>query len=102
MSYRMAGHSTSDDPTGYRTREEENAWKVKDPVVRFQKWLQNQGGITEAEAQQNYDVEKANVLAALKEAETIPVPHSDEIIEDVYDTRPRRLQQQLAELKEHI
>lgn len=102
MSYRMAGHSTSDDPTGYRTREEENAWKGKDPVVRFQKWLQNQGWITEEQAEQNYEEKKAMVLAALKEAETIPVPHIDEIIEDVYDTPPKHLQKQLAELKAHI
>src|SRR5690554_5199753 len=37
MSYRMAGHSTSDDPTGYRTKEEEAQWRAKDPMARFQK-----------------------------------------------------------------
>lgn len=102
MSYRMAGHSTSDDPTGYRTREEEDEWRAKDPVVRFQKWLQKQEWITEEQAQENYDSKKAAVLAALKSAETVPVPHIDEIINDVYDTPPKHLKQQLEALKAHI
>lgn len=102
MSYRMAGHSTSDDPTGYRTREEEDSWRAKDPVARFQKWLLAKGWINEDDAQANYDEKKAAVLAALKDAEKIPAPHIDELIEDVYDTPPKHLKEQLEELKAHI
>ncbi len=102
MSYRMAGHSTSDDPTGYRSREEEDAWRAKDPVERFQKWLEKKKWVTAEDAQSNYDAKKAEVLAALKAAETIPVPHIDELINDVYDTPTKQLKDQLEALKAHI
>jgi 2-oxoisovalerate dehydrogenase E1 component alpha subunit len=102
MSYRMAGHSTSDDPTGYRTREEEAGWRSKDPVERFQKWLVSQGWLNNDDAESHYAEQKALVLEALKAAETIAVPHVDEIIEDVYDTPPAQLKQQLQQLKAHI
>ncbi len=102
MSYRMAGHSTSDDPTGYRTREEEAAWRAKDPVARFQTWLIKKKWLTEKDAEEIFAEKKAAVLAALKEAEKHPAPHIDELITDVYDTPPKQLQKQLQELKEHI
>ncbi|RUO79669.1 thiamine pyrophosphate-dependent dehydrogenase E1 component subunit alpha [Pseudidiomarina taiwanensis] len=102
MSYRMSGHSTSDDPTGYRSREEEAAWRAKDPMARFQTWLINKGWLTEAQAEENFAEKKAAVLAALKEAEKVPVPHIDELINDVYDTPTPQLQKQLEQLKEHI
>ncbi|MCC5855325.1 MAG: thiamine pyrophosphate-dependent dehydrogenase E1 component subunit alpha [Idiomarina sp.] len=102
MSYRMAGHSTSDDPTGYRTKDEEAQWRDKEPMVRFQKWLVAQGWITDEAAEQQMASHKEAVLAALKEAEKVPVPHVDEIISDVYDTPIPILHEQLETLKAHI
>lgn len=102
MSYRMAGHSTSDDPSGYRSKEEEEQWRSKEPLVRFQKWLVAQGWLTDAAAAERVEEYKTAVLEALKVAETIPAPHVDEIITDVYDTPTDLQQEQLAQLKEHI
>ncbi|WP_113906359.1 thiamine pyrophosphate-dependent dehydrogenase E1 component subunit alpha [Aliidiomarina celeris] len=102
MSYRMAGHSTSDDPTGYRTKEEEEKWRAKEPMIRFRNWLIAKGWITEAEADQQMAAHKEAVLAELKKAETVPAPHVDEIITDVYDTPSEQLQVQLDALKAHI
>ncbi|RUO26067.1 3-methyl-2-oxobutanoate dehydrogenase [Aliidiomarina minuta] len=102
MSYRMAGHSTSDDPTGYRTREEEQAWRDKCPLVRMRNWLLNKGWITEEEADAQQKRHKDAVLAELKTSEKIPVPHIDEIINDVYDTPTQQLKEQLDDLKAHI
>lgn len=102
MSYRMAGHSTSDDPTGYRTKEEEEEWRGKEPLIRFRKWLIKKGWITEEDAEAQMAEHKKAVLAELKKAEQVPAPHVDEIIEDVYDTPPAHLKAQLEALKEHI
>ena len=102
MSYRMAGHSTSDDPTGYRSREEEEARRIREPMIRFRKWLVAQGWITDEEADKQQQQHKEMVLAALKEAEKVPVPHIDEIINDVYAEPTDALKEQLAELKQHI
>lgn len=102
MSYRMAGHSTSDDPSGYRTKDEEAQWKDKEPMVRFQKWLVAQGWLTNEEAEAQMEQHKQDVLEALKKAETVPAPHIDEIIEDVYDTPTALQKEQLEALKAHI
>jgi 2-oxoisovalerate dehydrogenase E1 component alpha subunit len=102
MSYRMAGHSTSDDPTGYRSREEEEERRIREPMIRFRKWLVAQGWITDEEADKQQQQHKETVLAALKEAEKVPVPHIDEIINDVYAEPTEALKAQLAELKQHI
>ena len=34
LSYRMQAHTTSDDPTRYRTDEEVAPWRERDPIVR--------------------------------------------------------------------
>lgn len=39
ITYRMAGHSTSDDPTRYRDSDEVEAWEQRDPVVRVRRLL---------------------------------------------------------------
>ncbi|WP_417440982.1 thiamine pyrophosphate-dependent dehydrogenase E1 component subunit alpha [Idiomarina sp.] len=102
MSYRMSGHSTSDDPTGYRTREEEADWQAKDPLDRLQKWMMNEGWLDKDHIEEHHAEVKAKVLAALKESEKVPVPHIDELINDVYDEPTDMLKEQLDELKEHI
>lgn len=39
MTYRMGAHTTSDDPSKYRTKEEEESWADKDPVLRLRAYL---------------------------------------------------------------
>ncbi len=38
-TYRMAGHSSSDDPTRYRSDEELESWARRDPLTRIEKLL---------------------------------------------------------------
>ena len=47
VTYRMAVHTTADDPKRYRTDEEVEQWKKKDPISRFHKYLMDKGVITE-------------------------------------------------------
>lgn len=43
ITYRMAGHSTSDDPTRYREPDEVNLWEERDPIRRVRHLLDEQG-----------------------------------------------------------
>ncbi len=43
MTYRLGAHTTADDPTRYRSREEEQLWAGRDPLVRTERWLRDQG-----------------------------------------------------------
>ena len=39
FTYRMGAHTTTDDPTRYRLKAEEEAWKLKDPIERVKAYL---------------------------------------------------------------
>ena len=102
MTYRLAAHSTSDDPTGYRSREEEDKWRAKDPIARMAKWLDHKGWFNERDNKARVEKARQDVLAALKQCEKTDVCAIDAIVEDVYDTPPWHLQEQLSQLKTHI
>ena len=102
MTYRLAAHSTSDDPTGYRSRDEEDRWRAKDPITRMANWLESRGWFNKAENDKRVEKARQDVLAAMKVCEKTDVCDIDDIIEDVYDTPPWHLKEQLASLKAHI
>lgn len=43
MTYRMGAHTTSDDPTKYRTSDEEESWRRRDPIARMEAYLRTRG-----------------------------------------------------------
>lgn len=43
LTYRMGAHTTSDDPTKYRTRDEEESWRRRDPLARMEAYLRGRG-----------------------------------------------------------
>jgi len=102
MSYRLGAHSTSDDPSGYRSKEEEDMWAKIDGVLRFRAWLEAQGWWSQEQDAALYEKYREEVLAALKVAEKIAPPPLNELITDVYSDVPPHLRAQLTELKSHI
>ncbi|RTR38834.1 thiamine pyrophosphate-dependent dehydrogenase E1 component subunit alpha [Shewanella canadensis] len=102
MTYRLGAHSSSDDPSGYRSKEEEAKWQSHDPVKRFKLWMINKGWLTEKQDADLYEKYRKEVLAELKLAEKRPMSMLDTIVEDVYDAPTPRLQQQLKSLKKHL
>ena len=83
-TYRMGAHTTTDDPTRYRTAEEESTWGKADPIVRLQTYLQDRGVIDQewldglAEREEAFGAE---VRAAVHEN---PTPVMAELMSDVY------------------
>ncbi|AZZ98177.1 thiamine pyrophosphate-dependent dehydrogenase E1 component subunit alpha [Pseudoalteromonas sp. R3] len=102
IAYRLGAHSTSDDPSGYRTKDEEAEFKSNCPVARFKAWLLKQGWLNEEEDEAQKDKIREEILAALKVAEKVQKPALEELVSDVYDTPIPALQKQYEELKEHI
>ncbi|WP_169078857.1 thiamine pyrophosphate-dependent dehydrogenase E1 component subunit alpha [Microcella alkalica] len=43
LTYRMGAHTTSDDPTKYRTADEVEHWRQRDPIARFETYLRGRG-----------------------------------------------------------
>lgn len=102
ISYRLGAHSTSDDPSGYRTKEEEAKWQRHDPISRMKNWLLKQAWWDESQDSALFEQYREEVLAAVKVAEVIEKPHIDTMITDVYDQPSPQLKAQLNEVKAHI
>jgi 2-oxoisovalerate dehydrogenase E1 component len=82
-TYRWYGHSRS-DPRRYRTKEEETAWKTRDPIPNFAAWLVESGVCTEQEVDEvEVQVEEA-IDAATDFALDSPLPSPDEVAAFVY------------------
>ena len=102
MSYRLGAHSTSDDPSGYRTKEEEAKWQAYDPVSRMKNWLLKQQWWDEEQEQALNEKLREEVLAAVKVAEKVAKPPIEDLVTDVYDQVPTALQKQLEQVKVHV
>ncbi|MFB9868038.1 thiamine pyrophosphate-dependent dehydrogenase E1 component subunit alpha [Vreelandella sulfidaeris] len=102
MSYRLAAHSSSDDPSGYRSKDEEEVWRLKDPVLRMQKWLLKKQWWSEEEETSQQESLRREVLETLKRAEKRPSPTLDSLVSDVYADITPALQRQFDHLKRHI
>ncbi|RLQ22571.1 thiamine pyrophosphate-dependent dehydrogenase E1 component subunit alpha [Seongchinamella sediminis] len=102
MSYRLGAHSTSDDPSGYRSREEEDRWREMDPIERMRLWLQARDWWSESEEKEALESYRSEVLRELKAEEKEPGPPLSEMAEDVYDTPPWHLREQMEALAEHV
>ncbi|HEY0917102.1 MAG TPA: 3-methyl-2-oxobutanoate dehydrogenase (2-methylpropanoyl-transferring) subunit alpha [Solimonas sp.] len=103
-TYRAAAHSTSDDPSKYRPEGEANAWPLGDPVERLKQHLIGLGEWSEERHAAVIAEAEEEVRAAVKEAESHGTLHSgdddlESLFEDVFETMPQHLRDQLDELR---
>ncbi len=103
FTYRAEGHSTSDDPSQYRSAQEREEWPLGDPVNRLKKHLIALGEWSE-DQQAEMDKELAEaVKAATKEAEKNGIlGHGlhhpfHTMFEDVFEELPWHLEEQAAQ-----
>nr|ANM86807.1 branched-chain alphaketoacid dehydrogenase E1a [Stygiella incarcerata] len=103
MSYRRGHHSTSDDSSLYRSKEEIEFWeKEKNPIKRFEQYLIGKGWWTEAESESFSKEVRSKTLQLVSKAELEEKPHLSELFKDVYDEIPPNLRVQQKELVEHL
>jgi 2-oxoisovalerate dehydrogenase E1 component alpha subunit len=102
MSYRLGAHSTSDDPSGYRSSEEEEQWRQKDPISRMKNWLVKKNWWNESADEALQKTFRTEILSELKLAEKRPKPPLQDLVSDVYKTIPANLQEQFKNLEAHI
>lgn len=93
-TYRMLGHSSSDDPTKYREQAEVDAWAARDPIERFEKYLLGLGILSEGERAQLETDLVAELDRVIHEQEAAPPMALKTLVEDVYAEVPMHLKQQ--------
>ena len=103
VTYRAGGHSTSDDPSAYRPKQEGDAWPLGDPILRLKAHLIRKGIWSDERHRQSEAEVLDEVVAAQSEAEAIGTlasgitPSPRDMFEDVYAEIPRHLIRQRQE-----
>jgi pyruvate dehydrogenase E1 component subunit alpha len=98
LTYRIQGHSSSDDPSVYRDAAEPEIWERRDPIHRLRGFLRHRGMWSErweAEIAERHDGAISDALTA---AEGKGPPAVDSLFDDVYDELPWHLREQRAYL----
>lgn len=98
VTYRIGAHSSSDDPTRYRTNEEVAEWAKKDPVERMRRVVLKRGLLDEAREQSLFSEVDAEVKEAIAKVENAPMPVRESVFDDVYATLPWHLEEQRREM----
>jgi 2-oxoisovalerate dehydrogenase E1 component alpha subunit len=104
VTYRAAAHSTSDDPSKYRPKDEAGAWPLGDPIMRLKTYLIGRGAWSEERHVQMQAELEEEVRIAAKEAESYgtlgqgPAPSAKEMFEGVFKEMPPHLRRQRQEM----
>jgi pyruvate dehydrogenase E1 component alpha subunit len=80
VTYRLEAHTTSDDPSRYRTTDEEEEWAAKDPLKRLRGYLESKGLWDEDQEKAEYESAARAAEEAFAEYEAI----TDYPVEDVF------------------
>jgi len=95
LTYRLGDHTTADDASRYRSREEVEQWKKKDPIDRLKKYMEKSGFWNKAYDQAVRSDAKEKVERAVRVEESLPPPDPRDIFRFTF-------QELTAELKEQM
>jgi 2-oxoisovalerate dehydrogenase E1 component alpha subunit len=106
VTYRGGAHSTSDDPSKYRPKDEWQSFPLGDPIERLKQHLINEGHWSEKKHEQLWEQLVADVHAAWKEAQKYgtmtegPFLDPESMFDDVFAEMPANLESQRRRMLE--
>jgi pyruvate dehydrogenase E1 component alpha subunit len=87
-TYRWEGHVVGEQAflgdEAYRTKKEIEEWKLKCPLIKFEKFVLESRKITQSELDKIVVETNADLDAAIEFARTSPLPEPSEVTDDVY------------------
>lgn len=99
LTYRYGPHATADDPTLYRSKEEEEKWRKRDPIERLRRFLEQRGEwddtVGEKVAQETAD----EVEAAITSIEAEPLPERADAVRHGFQRIPAHVVDQLHSME---
>jgi pyruvate dehydrogenase E1 component alpha subunit len=98
VTYRLAMHTTADDPSRYRSEEEVRAWERKDPLTRFAAYLEKRA-LLKSGLEEAIDAE---IEAAVERFERAPPPDPLAMFDHAYADLPPHLQRQRDEMARRL
>jgi len=98
VTYRIEGHSTSDDDSRYRTKQEVEEWRKKDPVDRLEKYMKKNKILTDEYKQSVTQKTRDMVEKAVEDYEKVPPPEAADFFANTYAQPTEQLKEQMKEL----
>ncbi len=98
ITYRMGFHTSSDNPDLYREREEVEIWEAWDPLTRMRKYLEHNKLWDSTQEETLWTRCKADINAAVKQAETLDFPHPASMFDDTFEELTWMLEEQREQL----
>ena len=97
VTYRMGPHSSSDDPSKYRSADELDEWKKRDPITRFRLYLEGKDIWSNSIEEKMRSEIEDELNTAIKEVESAPKPPLETLFTDVYAEMPWNIKEQMEE-----
>jgi pyruvate dehydrogenase E1 component alpha subunit/2-oxoisovalerate dehydrogenase E1 component alpha subunit len=98
LTYRIGAHSSSDDPSRYRSQDEVDLWTKRDPLLRLRRHMIHAGLLDDAADAAMEQELNEEIAAAIAEVEPLGPPERKTMFEDVYAEMPWHLRDQQDEL----
>ncbi|GJQ74406.1 hypothetical protein Trydic_g21277 [Trypoxylus dichotomus] len=103
LTYRTGHHSTSDDSSAYRSKDEVESWQQFDsPINKLRMYMESRGLWNEEKEKSWIEESKKSIMEAFAQAEKRPKPNWEEMFKDVYKEMPHHITRQLNGMKEHL
>lgn len=101
LTYRLGAHTTSDDPTKYRKKEEEELWGLTDPLVRLKRYMERRDiwHIDEEMLKDTYRQEIDQQFLDAEKSKSYPL---DDVFAYMYTDMPDELRRQKAEYEQFL
>lgn len=101
LTYRIEDHTTSDDSTRYRDKEEVEEWKEEDPLERFREFLKEHE--MWSENLEDYEEEAEEIInEAADEAQEIDDPNPEDMFDYVYEDAPEMFEKEKEKFLEEV
>jgi pyruvate dehydrogenase E1 component alpha subunit len=102
VTFRRGAHTTSDDPSLYRTEEEEKKWEAKDPLKRLRAYLVSQKLWKEEDDDPLIEEYKKEIEREFIEYESYPPYKLEDVFKYQYKDMPEDLKRQQVEYEKFL
>ncbi len=97
VQYRYGAHTTADDPSKYRSEEEVDRWRERDPIPRLESYLRREDLLDDSGVEEVRERCEERLEEAVEAAEELPPPEVSDIFSYVYEEETEELRRQREE-----
>jgi 2-oxoisovalerate dehydrogenase E1 component alpha subunit len=99
VTYRLGAHTTSDDPTRYRTQTELADWQARDPIARYKRFLERAGLFSDEFGDEVQATADRIAVRVRSSVEGLRRPPLEDMVANVYAEPPATLVRQFERLR---